>query len=270
MRTAPPIVDEGIRCGDPEPSQDDPLRYNTYSLGPEFEVADATVPAAPPTSGDFHSAFRLENGTLAVVIGDVVGHGEEASAHATVLCRAIEGCLIEGLPPKEALGFVNAAAEMSTEFEGFATAFVGTLDPATGRLTYASGGHEPGIVAKPVVFSAGDRDRKPDTLQELDTTGPPLGVLGGDEVQYEEHTVNIADGGTLLLYTDGITEARRSREILGIERLRTLFQKCLTLAPLRIAHKIIGYARAFTGSKLELRDDAALLVLRRRKKKPGS
>jgi sigma-B regulation protein RsbU (phosphoserine phosphatase) len=264
MDYSPSKSDKDVGLPGAESSDEDALFFDSFPVGAGFDIANATLPAKPPTSGDFHAAFPLEDGTLALVMGDVVGHGEAAAAHATTLCRAIGGCLIEGLEPSEALAFVNAAAEMSADFEGFATAFAGTVDPHTGMLTYANGGHEPGLIADPLTLSAGIGAGSAEAVRELNTTGPPLGVLGGDEVRYEQNTIGIASGGTLLLYTDGVTEARRGKELLGIGRLRTLLTRFLIFRPLRLVRKIIGYARAFTGEGRKLRDDAALLVLRRR------
>ena len=238
-------------------SAPDNLHFDTFPLGDEWEVANADSPLEPPVGGDFHAAFPLEDGTLALVMGDVVGHGPEAAVHAATLSRALSECLIEGLPPAEALGFVNAASEMSPEFEGFATVFVGTVAPLSGELVYASGGHEPALVA-------GEGNAK--TVRELDSTGPSLGVFGADEIRYSQRTTSLEVGSTLLLYTDGITEARRGRgEMLGLSRLRGLLTHCVPLRPLPLVRKIIGFARAFTGQGRRLRDDAALLALRRRR-----
>ena len=243
---------------------EDALRCASFDLSREYEVANAEVPVKPPDSGDFHAAFPLEDGSVAVVMGDVVGHGAQAAAHAGILCRAIGECLMEGLPPGEALGFVNAAAEMSPEFEGFATVFAGKVAAGTGELVYASGGHEPALVAGESNTDA-PRAGKPAPVRELENTGPPLGVIGADEVRYGERTVTIENGSTLLLYTDGISEARRGRELMGTARLQTLFARWRRLRPLPLVCKILGFARAFTGQGRQLRDDAALLVLRRRR-----
>jgi serine phosphatase RsbU (regulator of sigma subunit) len=239
------------------------LECDSVPLGLDFEAAYASAPIEPPSSGDFHAAFPLEDGRVAVVIGDVVGHGEEAAYHAGELCRAIAGCLIEGLPPEEALGFVNAAAEMSPHFDGFATVFAGMIEP-DGSLTYASGGHEPALIAS---LPSGEYQGLGEVVTELTNTGPPLGVMGADQIHYERGTATLKRGGTLLLYTDGISEARRTRRgaMLGMPRLRELLSRWAQLRPLRLVCKIIGYARAFTGAGRRLRDDAALLALRRRR-----
>lgn len=244
----------------------DLLDCGSVPLGEQFEAAYASAPHVLPAGGDFHAAFPLEDGKVAVLIGDVVGHGEEAAQHARVLCRAIAECMIEGLPPEEALGFVNAAAEMSPQFSGFATVFAGMVAP-DGIIHYACGGHEPALLAtahdgeaSSLACPAGD------LIRELETTGPPLGVLGADIVQYRRGTATLERGGTLLLYTDGVSEARRhgSNQFLGVERLRALVARVAArMRPLRLVCKVLGYARSFTGRGRWLRDDAALLAIRR-------
>lgn len=239
------------------------LYDDAFAVSGEIDAAYATAPHTPPDSGDFHAAFPLENGNIGFVLGDVVGHGPEAAIHAQNLCKAVVGCLLEGLPPDDALGFVNAAAQMSTEFDGFATVVAGTIAAETGEIVYASGGHEPPLIAVPVP-SGTPPNKRGVFITELDSTGPPLGVISGDEVSYTRRQASLPPNGTLLLYTDGVTEARRGKVFFGLDRLRALFSRLAHTQPLTLAHKIISYARAFTGQGRTLRDDAALLVLRRR------
>lgn len=248
----------------PPPDDATPLIQNSASLTAAFDAAQVNAPFVPPAGGDFHAAFPMEGGKVGVVMGDVAGHGPQAAMHADTLRRALTDSLQEGLSPKETLGFINAATEMSPDFEGFATVFAGTITP-DGTIEYASGGHEPALIASPAPVSAEDSDA---TVKELDTTGPPLGAIGADEIQYEQKTAALPEGGTLLLYTDGITEARRGRTFFGEERLRLLLQRFAHLPPLALARKILGQARAFAGRGTRLRDDAALLAVRRRKPRP--
>lgn len=190
-------------------------------------------------------------------MGDVAGHGSRAAAHAENLKAAISGALREGLTPADALGFVNAAAEMDPDFHGFATVVTGTIEPKTGKIEYASGGHEPALVAPPSQAGA-----SAPSAEALETTGPPVGAFGADEVRYHTETATLPAGGTLLLYTDGVTEARRGRTLLGLGRLRDWFGRFLSLSPLRLVRRILGKVRAFGGGTGP-RDDIALLAVRR-------
>ncbi len=226
----------------------------TTRLCEEYEAAHAEAPLVPPAGGDFHDAFHLPDGATVVVLGDVSGHGPEAASHAERLKTAIAGCLAEGISPADALGFVNAAAEMDTDFPGFATVFAGKIAPATGVLTYASGGHEPALITD------GEKNA---AVRELDSTGPPIGAIGGEAARYEQQEATLPENGTLLLYTDGATEARRGRRFLGFEGFCSLFAQFAHLSAARLTRKLLGRVRAFAGEP-DLRDDIALLALRRR------
>lgn len=224
-------------------------------ISSSFTAAHVESPLVPPTGGDFHAAFPLKEDAnkIAFVLGDVSGHGPEAAIHAEHLKAAIIGCLDEGLTPSDALGYVNAAAEMDPNFPGFATVIAGTVDAKTGQIVYASGGHEPALVASP----------QTEGVQELTTTGPPVGAFAADEVQYSNNKAMLPPGGTILLYSDGVTEARRGKNFVGFERLRGWLLRFLPLSPARLVQKILGSARAFAGGK-RFRDDVALLAVRRR------
>lgn len=228
-----------------------PLNAGAERLCDELEAGHADAPLVFPAGGDFHAAFRLPGGEVAVVLGDVAGHGPEAACDADRLQTAIAGCLEEGLPPAEALAFVNAAAEADPDFPGFATVFAGTVVPETGQIVYASGGHEPALVAA-----------QNEPVRELGSTGPPLGAIGAEDARYEQRTATLPCDGTLLLYTDGVTEARRGRRFLGVDGLSSLLSRFARLSPARLTRKIFGRVRAFAGGQ-RLRDDIALLALRR-------
>jgi serine phosphatase RsbU (regulator of sigma subunit) len=229
-------------------------------LTEEFEAAQAALPHEPPTSGDFHEAFPLEDGKVGVVLGDVSGHGPAAAVHAEKLRDAIAGGMREGLPPEEAVAFVNAAAEMSPEFPGFATVFAATIEPGTGRVEYANAGHEPPLIAAP---TGGKITADSDDVRELPTTGPPVGVAGADEVTYGQGLATLPPGGTLLVYSDGLSEARRGRSFFGVARLRKLLAWCALLPPVALLRKLFAAVFYFVDPGC-LRDDAAALALRRR------
>lgn len=237
------------------------IDMGTTDLPCDFVAAHVQSPLVPPTGGDFHAAFPLKEnpGKIAFVLGDVSGHGQEANVHAENLKAAIAGCLDEGLTPSDALGYVNAAAEMDSNFPGFATVIAGTVEVETGNIMYASGGHEPALIASPPANNAPDLD----TVQELTSTGPPVGAFAADEVSYTNSRADLAPGATLLLYSDGVTEARRGKSYVGMERLRDWLIRFIELSPARLVRKLFGSARAFVGGK-KFRDDVALLVLRRK------
>ena len=238
------------------------LRQGQKALTPEYVAAFADIPATAPSGGDFHDAFRLDEDAgdkspIAVVIGDVAGHGPEQTLQAEHMRELLSDCLAVGLSPAQTLSAVNAMIEPDPNFEGFGTVFVGTLEPGTGQLVYASGGHEPALIAP----ADGDG---PDAVQELDGTGPPVGAFPPAMSRFEEHQAVIPNGGTLLLYTDGLSDVRppHSRlEWLGLSRLKALFVKLAFLSPRRLVSCLLRQVAAFCQGRFI--DDVAVVAVKR-------
>jgi sigma-B regulation protein RsbU (phosphoserine phosphatase) len=234
------------------------VRQAKADLTREFTAAHAEAPAQPPSGGDFVSTFPLHDGSgdIGVVIGDVAGHGPEQTAQAHHMRELLSDCLAAGLTPAETLKAVNAMIEPDPNFEGFGTAFVGTLEAGTGRLVYSSGGHEPGLIAKPA---------EPGKVEELEGTGPPVGAFPPGMARFEQKEASVAPGATLLLYTDGVSDAHpphSRKEWLGIERLKHLFARFASLPPLRLVSTLLRRVAAFCGGRFD--DDVAVLAVRRR------
>ena len=236
------------------------------NLSPEYIAAHADQPATPPSGGDFHSAFPREDGSgdVVVVIGDVSGHGPEQALQAEHMRELISDCVSAGLNPAETLSAVNALIEPDPNFEGFGTVFVGTLESGTGKLVYASGGHEPALIAT-------SKTSDPEAVQELDGTGPPVGAFPPEMARFEQHETTLPAGGTLLLYTDGVSDARppHSRlEWLGIPRLKSIFAHLAPLSPGRLVSSLLRRVSAFCSGRFH--DDVAVLAIRRRLTRVGN
>lgn len=236
-----------------------PETTSQAALTPEYIAAHADLPASPPSGGDFHAAFPMQDGSgdVAVVIGDVAGHGPEQTLQAEHMRGLLSDCLNVGLTPAETLAAVNAMVEPDPNFEGFGTVFVGTLEAETGRLTYASGGHEPALIATPGPERVAD-------VQELEGTGPPVGAFPVDIARFEQHETVVPQGGTLLLYTDGVSDARppqSRREWLGLERLKALLARFAPLSPRRLVSSLLRRVAAFCQGRFH--DDVAVLAVRR-------
>lgn len=247
---------------DPENVPLPALQQDEQTLSPEYTAAHADLPATPPSGGDFHGAFALEDGSVAVVIGDVAGHGPEQALQAEHMNGLLSDCLAVGLTPAETLSAVNAMIEPNPNFDGFGTVFVGTLEADTGRLTYASGGHEPALIAVPSV-------QDPDAVEELVGTGPPVGAFPPEMARFEQHEATLPAGGTLLLYTDGVSDARppHSRlEWLGLPRLKAIFARLTPLSPRQLVAALLSRVSAFCRGRFH--DDVAVLAIRRRFVRP--
>jgi phosphoserine phosphatase RsbU/P len=145
---------------------------------------------------------------------------------------------------------VSARLYRRTPPEKYATAFLGTLDPVTGRLEYANAGHLPALVLAP-----------DGSYRWLEPTGLPLGLLPG--AAYPEAVVTLGKGDLVVLYTDGYTEAESPAGVeFGQQRL---LAACTELRgrPLgELAAALDGMLDAFTAAA-PLSDDRTLLLLRR-------
>lgn len=213
-----------------------------------FEIAQVYEPATNEAlvGGDFYDAFETTNGKVALVIGDVSGKGLRAAVHTAMIKYTLRAYLNEGHTPGKALELLNQTASQLDEEGTFITLFVGILDPSTGELVYASAGHEPAI------YACGD------TQLSLPATGIPLGVE--PDAVYEEGRITLEPGSVLLLYTDGISEARRGVKMLGPEGIEEQLAVCKDLGGEDIAKCVHKRAIEFAGG--ELKDDAAILAIR--------
>ena len=214
------------------------------------EIASLYVAAGPAheVGGDFYDGFATASGT-AYVIGDVCGKGPEAAA-LTSLCRhTLRAFAHDDRPrtPLELLAKLNQA--IRAHGDRFATVQYAHLEIADRvcRIELASGGHPPALIVR-----AGGR------VEELSgATGPllgPLAVWKGQEQQAE-----LAVGDVLVLYTDGVTEARNGRDQFGEERLRA----ALAVPPnsaAEITTRIEAALASFTTKAFS--DDIAVLALR--------
>ena len=175
---------------------------------PGVELAVRYLPGSVDVQvgGDWYDAMQLPGGSLLVAIGDVVGHGVPAATWMGKLRTLVQYCAFDGLSPAAMLARLNGYC-MSVAGADMATALVGVLDPLDGRLCFASAGHPPPLVL-----------REAGGVEALwGGRGPPLGATA--TARFEEETMTISPGDTLVLYTDGLVERRRESFDRGLERL---------------------------------------------------
>jgi hypothetical protein len=142
---------------------------------------------------------------VALLVGDVSGHGREALERTSSLRPTLRGHLEAGLSPRAALESANRSIGVDPS-GGFITAVAAVHDPGSGRLTYAAAGHPP-----PVLVGPGAHD--PLTV----SSAPPLGV--GLRTGLRQTTVPLPRGSAACFVTDGLLEARRDGVLLGREWL---------------------------------------------------
>ena len=212
---------------------------------PGLEVAARYLPGADGAfvGGDWYQGVPVD-GRLVLAMGDVMGHGMRSAARMGQLRAIVATLALEGHQPGELLRRLALNCDSLLDLE-LATLLVASYDPAAGLLTVASAGHPPPLLASPGAEPA-FVDVEP---------GPPLGTLPGD---YDEVQVEVPEGATLLLYTDGLVENRSEPLSYGLERLRQALRD-LQLPPEQVADHVLEVTGRVEGAD----DDVALLVVSR-------
>lgn len=220
-------------------------------LGPAQMLDGFAVRYEPATrrlevGGDWYDTVPLPSGRIGIVVGDCVGHGLPAATVMGQLRSACRALLLQDTSPAHTL---MALDRFASTIEGAActTVFCAVLDPDTGRLSYSSAGHPPGILAVP--------DGSIRLLE--DGRSLPLAVRPGTS-RPEAECVIPADA-TLLLYTDGLVERRRRPIDEGIDRAGEAVQAGRDTGLDDLADDVM--ARLVPAGGYD--DDVALLLYRR-------
>lgn len=205
-------------------------------------VSVAYRPAeGPAAGGDFYDVFVPEPGRIAVILGDVAGHGHEALTQAALMRYTLRAYLQAGMEPRAALALAGRVLADRT-MEHFATVVVAVYHTGEGRLTYASAGHPP-----PILLGLQTRE--------------PLGICASPPIGWTVPTgrrqtiVSLPRGAVACFFTDGLVEARCKDDLLGEERLRELVAE---LGPRPDAVKLLSRVRA---AALATPDDMAACIL---------
>ena len=213
-----------------------------------YEVFGNMTPARE-VGGDFFDIFNLENGCIGLAIADVSGKGVPAALFMMASRTLLKGSAIGLNDPGRVLQEVNDLLYDDNDAMMFVTVLYAVYNPATRELTYANGGHN-----LPVIIHAdGSNTVMPST------NGIALGILDGSE--FEQNSITCAPGDTVVLYTDGVTEAiNMTEEEFGMERLQDIF----TSAPEDCRKAVEGVFEAvsdFAGEAPQF-DDITCLALR--------
>jgi serine phosphatase RsbU (regulator of sigma subunit) len=216
---------------------------------PRIEVGDVYESSARlEVGGDIYDFLTLDDGRLAVVLGDVTGHGIGAAADMAMAKFVFRSLAREHSEPGE---FLAAANEVVCDEIGpgkFITMLFLTVDGATGEVACASAGHPRPRVVLPDGAVSG-----------LDVAGIALGVDPGQT--YEEAREQLPVGAALVVYTDGVTEARHDGELYGTDRLDLVVSERRESSAEEIALGVLADCRAH--SRGDLVDDFALVVIKR-------
>jgi serine phosphatase RsbU (regulator of sigma subunit)/anti-sigma regulatory factor (Ser/Thr protein kinase) len=214
---------------------------------PGWQVAAFYRPARA-VGGDFYDFIELDDGTVAVLVGDVTDKGVPAALVMSATRALLRASAQRLVSPGSVLERVNEALCPDIPEKMFVTCLYGVLEPESGRFRYANAGHN-----VPYVRSGG-------TVRELRATGMPLGLLPG--MEYEEKEAVLAPGDTVLLHSDGLAEAHSvAREMFGFPRLKSLVAGGARAEDL--IDLLLDELQTFTGEAWEQEDDITLVTLQR-------
>jgi serine phosphatase RsbU (regulator of sigma subunit) len=218
---------------------------------PELEGLDIGHVYAPSTrvevGGDVYDFLELADGRLAVVLGDVSGHGIDAAADMAMTKFVFRSLVRDHPEPGDLLAAANEVVLGEVGAHRFVTMLCLTIDPRSGELACASAGHPP----PRLVTSRG-------VIEQVSVKGLALGVES--EQTYGTTRLQLEPGTAAVLYTDGLLEARRDGELYGEQRLDRALGRHAGLGASDLARALVEDCHTFAA---ELHDDLAVVVLKR-------
>jgi serine phosphatase RsbU (regulator of sigma subunit) len=214
-----------------------------------LELGDAYESSAHvEVGGDVYDFMELGDGRLAVALGDVTGHGIEAAADMAMAKFVFRSLAREHPEPGDFLQSANEVVVGEIAPGKFITLVYMLIDGGKGEVAAAGAGHP----APRIVGVDG-------SVTGLETRGLVLGIEPGQH--YEEVRATLDVGGAVVLYTDGVIEARREGELYGVERLDRVLSERRDLSANKLAQVVLDDCRAF--ARGELADDCAVVVVKR-------
>jgi phosphoserine phosphatase RsbU/P len=217
---------------------------------PGYECSDFYEPAKQ-VGGDYFDYIALPDGRLVIGAGDVAGKGLPAALLMARLYSAVRLHTFSQTNSGKVLSALNAELHKQGMGHRFVTLVLLTLDPRSHELTIANAGHWPPIVRSPA-GTARSIGRK--------ESGMPLGIV--PRQKYGEVKLTLEPGATVVIYTDGVSEAMSpSEQLFGSDRLEQ-FIGATTASAGELIHAIVKEVDHFCGSRLQ-QDDMCLVCLRR-------
>lgn len=214
---------------------------------PELDAAAAFVPSELGVSGDFYLLTNGPDGSTVAIVGDVVGHGPAAARLATFIRARCAAFAANTSDPAELLSLVNTAlAERTGQEHELVSALCVRLRPGESKVSWARAGHPAPLLLPGLV--------------ELPAQGSTflLGAEEGLQLQNAESSLEGSEG--LVVYTDGATDVRRGREMLGLEGLRGVLAPLSGLKARAIVAEVERAILAWADRPI--RDDLCVLVLK--------
>jgi serine phosphatase RsbU (regulator of sigma subunit) len=215
--------------------------FSGFELGRVYQAGTGLM------AGDFYDVFRVAPNRIAAVIGDVTGHGIEPSITAFQAKYLLRVFLRQYRDPAQAIEELNLQMSSLQRDEEFISLCIVVFDTDAGTLRVASAGH-------PAAWLWHDREVRP-----LRATGPLL-MLDANAGYYSRE-IPLDSGDLLLLYTDGLAEARSGEQLFGEDRIANTIRRDPGVAPDVLCKSLLEAARDFASEPMT--DDVAILAIRR-------
>ncbi len=220
-----------------------PSAMGNWSVAAKYQPAleEAKV------GGDFYDVFPLRGGKYGILIGDIAGKGLAAAIRVASVRHTIRSyAYMDPSPARVMMLTNNSLCKEGADENEMLSAFYAIVDPGDNTIVYANAGHEP-----PVVRNING------CVGELEVTGPMLGIING--FQYLEKSFTLEPASYIVMFTDGITEARKESDLFGKDGVIEHLSEIRGATPEEVAETLLQAATDYAGGCLQ--DDAAILVL---------
>lgn len=211
----------------------------------------ASMTPAKEVGGDFYDFFMIDDERLGFVIADVSGKGVPASLFMAVSRTMLRATGMRGLPTHECLNIVNRLLAGESLDSMFVTLFYGIINITTGEIDYTNAGHNPPYI----LHNDGTAEELPRSKNFI------VGVF--DDFVFRNDQMKLEKGDTLVMYTDGVTEAfNEAKEQFGESRLEDTLKKVCGKACKDMNDVLISDLKAFAGNEPQSDDITTLLIKR--------
>jgi serine phosphatase RsbU (regulator of sigma subunit)/pSer/pThr/pTyr-binding forkhead associated (FHA) protein len=223
---------------------------------PGYELAGANIPCRT-VGGDYYDFLPYSDGHLGLVVGDVSGKGLPAALMMSSLQARVHMMVETSPEPAAAVEALNRNIAPRCPMGKFITLFYGLLEPSTGQMLYANAGHN-----YPLLIRADG------AVEQLRGNGMVLGILPNS--QYQAYQVDLEPGDVLVLFSDGVTEAREpiGEEEFGDERLAHFLLSHKDRPASEMIDSLVAKVRDWSG-QMAFADDFTILLVKRQAQVPG-
>lgn len=211
--------------------------------------------AADEVGGDYYDTFKLDEDRYVMIIGDVSGKGTSAAFNMSQMKGIFQSLIQLNLSPAQFMIKANAALSRCLERNHFITASVFLINTKEKTVCHARAGHVPTLM----------HQLKNNKSEYLEIDGLGLGILRNKQYEnhVEEKTFPYSSGDVLVMFTDGIVEAKNEKSLqFGFERIRTLLEVYHKLNPKEIQRKIIDSLHTYVGGDGLIDDDYSIMVVK--------